>query len=425
MAPSVQVKTLIGGRFWQLLLTGVVLGIALAGGSTLVTKSPVREPTEVLTVQTTPVPGEVVVPPTPGEVVRPADLELPELEPPTIVLPPVRAEQPRLKVGASGDDPNLLRRVRQVEGVSVATLVEVAEVPIAGATGPTTMRMAAVTPEDFRPLTPQVTADATGVWERLSEGDAAFTHDAGHRLEVPLGAEVPAAGDSSIRIGAYASNGVPPIADAIISEQTGQRLGLEGQHDLLIAIREDADPAQVAARIAKITGAQPTVLDPPRAQRAFLTGADARLAFEPYSYVDRGDGTIQIDADWVRRNIVRARVPIFRGEVVCHRLMIDQLRGALQEVQDRGLGSLIDVNDYGGCWVPRHIDWDPFKPLSMHSWGLAIDFNVATNGLGRTPTLDPRIVEVFERWGFVWGGRWSRPDGMHFELGALLNSPQG
>jgi hypothetical protein len=39
--------------------------------------------------------------------------------------------------------------------------------------------------------------------------------------------------------------------------------------------------------------------------------------------------------------------------------------------------------------------------------------------------MDARIVEIFDRWGFAWGGRWSRPDGMHFELGALLDSPQG
>jgi hypothetical protein len=28
---------------------------------------------------------------------------------------------------------------------------------------------------------------------------------------------------------------------------------------------------------------------------------------------------------------------------------------------------------------------------------------------------------VFEKWGFEWGGRWSRPDPMHFELDRLLS----
>jgi hypothetical protein len=105
--------------------------------------------------------------------------------------------------------------------------------------------------------------------------------------------------------------------------------------------------------------------------------------------------------------------------------MVAQLRGALQEVADRGLAHLIDPGQYGGCWVPRHIDWNPSKALSMHSWGLAVDLNVSTNGLGQPPQMDPRVVEIFDRWGFVWGGRWTRPDGMHFELGAVLDTPQG
>jgi hypothetical protein len=30
--------------------------------------------------------------------------------------------------------------------------------------------------------------------------------------------------------------------------------------------------------------------------------------------------------------------------------------------------------------------------------------------------MDPRVVEIFERWGFEWGGRWLVPDPMHFEF---------
>jgi hypothetical protein len=52
----------------------------------------------------------------------------------------------------------------------------------------------------------------------------------------------------------------------------------------------------------------------------------------------------------------------------------------------------------------------------MHAWGLAIDFNARDNGYGVIPKMDLRIVEIFEKWGFSWGGWWSVPDGMHFEL---------
>jgi hypothetical protein len=34
--------------------------------------------------------------------------------------------------------------------------------------------------------------------------------------------------------------------------------------------------------------------------------------------------------------------------------------------------------------------------------------------------MDPRVVAIFEKWGFRWGGRWTKPDGMHFELAAVL-----
>jgi hypothetical protein len=35
--------------------------------------------------------------------------------------------------------------------------------------------------------------------------------------------------------------------------------------------------------------------------------------------------------------------------------------------------------------------------------------------------MDPRVVSIMEKWGFRWGGRWSPPDGHHFELAALIS----
>jgi len=335
---------------------------------------------------------------------------------------PVTLQRPRVSLrgpAPEGTDP--LATVLSVPDVTAAASLVVGEVVVTGGSGPQPVSVAAVDPEAFRAFTPQVTAEAAAVWQRVAEGDAAITHDAGRRLAVELGQRAPTGdGTTTVRVGAFASNGAPPVADAIVSTATGEALGVQGEQRILVGLTEGADPAAVAVSLAEATGMTAEVIAQPQLRQAFLTGAAARDAFEPFDYVDNGDGMIQIDSDWTRRNIVTADVPILNGSVTCHRQLIPQLRGALQEIEDRGLAPLIDVTQYGGCWVPRHIDFNPAKPLSMHGWGLAVDLNVSTNGLGQTPTMDPRIVEVFDRWGFVWGGRWRRPDGMHFELGALL-----
>lgn len=61
--------------------------------------------------------------------------------------------------------------------------------------------------------------------------------------------------------------------------------------------------------------------------------------------------------------------------------------------------------------------------LSMHAFGAAIDLNTAFGDYWRWagPTRRYRnrvpfeIVEVFERHGFIWGGKWSHFDTFHFE----------
>jgi hypothetical protein len=63
---------------------------------------------------------------------------------------------------------------------------------------------------------------------------------------------------------------------------------------------------------------------------------------------------------------------------------------------------------------------------SMHGWGAAIDINPVYSDYwlwhhssGGTPAYVNRIpneiVSVFERHGFIWGGRWAHFDTMHFE----------
>ena len=91
------------------------------------------------------------------------------------------------------------------------------------------------------------------------------------------------------------------------------------------------------------------------------------------------------------------------------------LIGALRQVQAAGLGSELHV--YSGCYAPRTVARSTIAPPSQHAYGAAIDINAPENPYGGTPTMDPRIVKIFEHWGFDWGGDFLIPDGMHFEYG--------
>ena len=115
----------------------------------------------------------------------------------------------------------------------------------------------------------------------------------------------------------------------------------------------------------------------------------------------------------MRRNIDTQHLPLL-GTVTCNVSLFPQLRGVVHELIDRGLQDTI--HSYSGCYSPRHLNRIPSAGLSHHSWGIAVDLNVQQGNLfGQIPHQDPRLVDVFERWGFVWGGTFIVPDGMHFE----------
>jgi hypothetical protein len=74
------------------------------------------------------------------------------------------------------------------------------------------------------------------------------------------------------------------------------------------------------------------------------------------------------------------------------------------------------LNKYGGGYAFRQMRNG--KSLSMHSYGCAVDFDPSFNAMGDP---DPHladcqiVIAAFEAEGWAWGGRWSNPDGMHFQ----------
>jgi hypothetical protein len=147
---------------------------------------------------------------------------------------------------------------------------------------------------------------------------------------------------------------------------------------------------------------------------AVLPQLSIKETFGEFAAVPLPDGNIVIDPTWRRTNIHTRRVPVL-GEVTCHRVLIPQLRAALRQVKAEGLGHTIDPAQYGGCFGARFIGLEPRGRLSHHTWGAAIDINVAENAFGTKADQDPRLVAIMERHGFTWGGLWLVPDGMHFE----------
>lgn len=136
-------------------------------------------------------------------------------------------------------------------------------------------------------------------------------------------------------------------------------------------------------------------------------------------------GFIQIAPPWVTQNIVEVAIPALEPlgfpTIQVHRHAARHFQAVFAEIEQQGFND--DLLTCGGTFVPRHISQNVLKPLSSHSWGIAIDLNVAWNGYGKIPARAEeqgsvrRLVPIFNQHGFAWGGHFGTdPDGMHFEL---------
>ena len=147
----------------------------------------------------------------------------------------------------------------------------------------------------------------------------------------------------------------------------------------------------------------------------YLSQDEIKKAYSNFTFKDNKDGSITVDPIWIKANIVSVKTPI--AVIQCHKKVKDVMVAAITEC-----ALYFDISDFkksGGVWVPRHTLWDKTKPLSRHSWGIAIDVNVSKNCYGIKPNQPQQLIQAFKSRGFVWGGDWKTPDGMHFEIGIL------
>ena len=145
---------------------------------------------------------------------------------------------------------------------------------------------------------------------------------------------------------------------------------------------------------------------------------------------DRG-AAITIEPEWAKLNLVTVNLPsLLPHPVYIHRLVAEPfaraVRAACSSRSDYKINSCVS-------FVPRHKNHDQKKPLSLHTWGIAIDINPATNRLGAKRSSPPsssktvdrsvcydmpaEFIAAFKAEGFFWGGDFKSPkDPMHFQL---------
>jgi hypothetical protein len=229
-------------------------------------------------------------------------------------------------------------------------------------------------------------------------------------------------GPRSARVAAVLPDSSIGANEVALSKEAAAELGVTRERYLLIDPASGASRPSLSSAIRRALppGQQVQIRGPGetpyfRQGDAVLPQVTIKELFGEFAARPLPDGFIRIDPAWASRRIVTVSVPVL-GSVTCNRTLIPQLRGALQEIARRGYAALVDPGDYGGCYSPRFLNRNPAAGLSHHAWGVALDVNVGANPFGRTPQQDSRVVAVFERWGFTWGGTWLLPDGMHFEF---------
>lgn len=322
-------------------------------------------------------------------------------------------------------DDGALEKMLDIEGVQQVEPLALASFYVDDAQ----VTYAAVDPATFRRFTTAGTAQTQAVWDRVAAGEIAVEPKIGRKLQskdgfIEIGNEADA---KRIHVGAYAGllpEGVARRIDAVVNVKWGEELGMRLGNAALVGL-DSTSPQKVRKKLQELAGDQASILilgpnlDIDAVQTVVLSGGSVSQAVGSFSYRANSDGTVAPDPAWVSANIRSMEMPII-GNVTGHRVMLPQLKGALEEVVTKGLAAKIYT--YDGCYVPRFIGRDPSRGLSFHTYGTAIDLNAADNYRGIAGAMDRTVVQIFKRWGFGWGGDWNYTDPMHFELAKLVKS---
>jgi hypothetical protein len=279
------------------------------------------------------------------------------------------------------------------------------------------LEVAAVDPRSYAPFLPP--ADRAAI-VALADGQGVLGESSAKLRGLGVGA-VLRFGPVRVEVAAILPDELLGAHELLVSRELGRRIGVVHDRYALLVTEGEPNERQVAKAVRRSLAPGTLVRVRAPGETPYFRHGDAVLPpvaikelFGEFAAKPRpgAPGFLTLDPAWVRTHIVTERVPLL-GEVTCNAALFPQIRGAIRDV--RALGLEGTITSYSGCFAPRHINRFPAAGLSHHSWGVALDVNVPQNYYGQTPDQDPHLVAVFEDWGFIWGGDFIVPDGMHFE----------
>jgi hypothetical protein len=221
----------------------------------------------------------------------------------------------------------------------------------------------------------------------------------------------------SVTVGAVVPDAAIVGAELAFPQQLGADLGISRPS----RVRYTGTRTQLDAVLAALPAGSRSVPSwvPPSPDDAISQARTKQLLGE-FAYARKASGAVTIDPAWKAAHLVTDTLPLI-GTIECHRVVAAAAVAALNDIRQAGLARLINTADTyrnGGCYGPREqraSDGTSGRTLSRHSWGGAIDINPGANPQGGKPSMDQRLVTIFRRHGFIWGGNFATPDGMHFE----------
>jgi len=156
-----------------------------------------------------------------------------------------------------------------------------------------------------------------------------------------------------------------------------------------------------------------------------------RLRYQPFFQALYGK-----DQKAIEKNLVRINWPTLKGSI---KLPVNKVGGVDKKLYEIAQ-EITKLPKSDRIWAEGATTYcyrmiQDTDRLSMHSYGIAIDLAPTktqywkdeapseTAHIGYHNTMPMSIVRIFEKHGFIWGGRWYHYDTMHFEYRPELLVP--